>query len=157
MILSDSIELRFSGGSLNMDPELSIGGGISNTKVTANIFSNLVVEEAPDSEYKCIYVINVSQTPIPKLKFHFGQPEIIRTKSQLLVSAHNGGKNTEAESVLNKNTAPTDQIFTRCPNSPEALILRDLLPGDYWALWINRNLNKNIGPHRDAVKLVFVL
>ena len=68
------ISLVLSGGSVNSDPSLSLGGNPSSSPVNSNALNNIFNDITPDEslsgleDYRCVYFFNDSDDPIFNLK-----------------------------------------------------------------------------------------
>lgn len=69
-ILSNDIELRYSGGRFNQDPIRSVGGDVSHHTITSNVLNNLfdtyppIVQGQAYVDYRAVYVLNNSDIDI---------------------------------------------------------------------------------------------
>lgn len=70
----DDISVVLSGGSINVQPNKSIGGAPSSTPIVSgnlnNLFHDISAEESESGheDYRCIYVFNDGETPLYNLK-----------------------------------------------------------------------------------------
>src|SRR5215212_11707085 len=68
IILPEDIKFYLSGGFYNSDPTLSLGGDISSFQLVSGtpngLFDRVDTSEAElgDIEYRCVYLVNTSQT-----------------------------------------------------------------------------------------------
>lgn len=82
MVTTNSdISIVLSGGSINSDPNKSLGGEPSNTPITSatlnNLFSDITSEqqETGYEDYRCFYIFNDGSTPIYNVKVWITEEE----------------------------------------------------------------------------------
>lgn len=73
---SNDISVVLSGGSTNLNPNLSLGGNPSSAPISNGTLNNLFDDVSPDEafegmeDYRCIYIFNDGDTTIYNLKIH---------------------------------------------------------------------------------------
>lgn len=135
------IKWYLSGGTGNTSHAASHGDAISTTEVVTNsLFDDVSSAEASsgDTEYRCIYVKNTNGTDTLFSARVFIQAET-GGSSNIQIALDGVGKNATAEIEANESTAPTGESFSDAPvDYANGLVLGDLAPADYYAIWIKR-------------------
>ena len=145
------VQLRYSGGSNNSDPNSTLGGSMSLVQVVSNTTQNLfdkvlkvdLINRAVD--YRCVYVYNESRDTIRKVRV---EPNVSGDVVDL-----SGGLDiaigTEAISVAykraqiidNESTAPTNVTFYNIRTHPILEIPGGKLNyGEFFPIWIRRTM-----------------
>lgn len=160
-LTADDFDLYLSGGAANTDGNLSLGGAKSSTKVGAlgNLFDDVSAGEvtAGDVEYRCVYLTNdhIFKSLTNVQLWIESQTASPRTRIQLGL----GGTNTTEPSIANEGIAPAGVTFVDAPDH-DPLLIPDLAPGEYQAVWIKRQVVKlaasNPKPQDYAVLRVLV-
>ena len=141
-ITSDDIKFYLSGGETNSNPNLSLGGDISNTEIANatlhNLFDRVLGDESytGDTEYRAFYVKNTHAS----LTWE-GVKVWIDTNTPAGDTIEIGiesSKGSPKQSIANENTAPTGITFSAPSNKENGLNLGDLLPGDVYMIWVKR-------------------
>ena len=109
----DQLEFRLSGGEINVNPFLSLGGAMSNAipqaVITSGIFDNIwddiTVQErlAGDTSYRCIYFYNNSLETLYNLKMYFLQLDPF-----VSATFHKGGPMTVPTLQPDEHTRPAN-------------------------------------------------
>lgn len=136
------IEYRLSGGASNGDPAASLGGAMSSVEVTGStIFDTVSSAEASagDIEYRCVYVINNGATEATSVKLWI-QANTPSADTDIAIALGGEGKNGNAETVANENTAPSGESFSSPSSSGTGLSLGNLANGDRYPVWIRRTV-----------------
>jgi hypothetical protein len=140
-ITSNQIQFFLSGGSSNSNPNLSLGGEISNTPVLGtlnNIFSDITTEQASSgrTDYRCVYIKNISVS------------DSLYDAGIYVYSQSSGGStieigtsptpvDTTAPSIAVDTLAPYDVTFEET-SSGSRIILGDVGPESIVPVWIRR-------------------
>lgn len=142
-IAISDIKYYLSGGAANSDGNASLGGVISTTEQGTGLHElfDLVTgddSEVGDTEYRCVYVKNISSTDTAY-------------NARLYISANTPGTGTSAEvglgssaiggteqTVADEDTAPSGVTFSAADGLANALTVGDLAPGQTKAFWIKR-------------------
>lgn len=154
-IVSTDIKYSLSGGSSNVSPAASLGGGRSSTEVDAGIFDNVGSAEAAagDIEYRCVYVLNNHGSLTlqgAKVWIQANTPSADTTvEIGLGTSAINGVEQT----VADEQTAPTGVSFSAPANEGAALSIGDLGSGQHKAVWIKRTITAGASAASDGFTL----
>lgn len=136
-----------SGGSSNTDPNLSLGDEISSTGVSLtplnNLFDNVSSAERASGtvEYRCFYVKNEHSTEELQNTSVFISKQTDSTTTSVSIGLDSAGINGTAEVVPDETTAPVNVTFTEPVTPGTALVVGDLEPGDYFAVWVRRTVN----------------
>lgn len=135
-----AVAFRLSGGASNSNPLTSLGGAMSSVAVAANaLFDTVTAGEAAagDIEYRLIYVTNTGDEDLDSVKlFISDQP----TQGVLALAAAGEGKNVNAETVVNENTAPVGETFSSPTTAAGGIELGPLAVGDRFGLWVRRTI-----------------
>ena len=140
-ITTDQLELYLSGGATNTDPELSLGGIISNTQVPSpilhNVFDKIVGEEssAGDTEYRVIYIRNGNST----LNGERWRVYLTSNYENQISIGLDEGIDVTALSLADESTTPSRVTFTQPATLGAALLVGDLDADSYRALYIRTN------------------
>lgn len=136
-----------SGGSANTDPNLSLGDDISSTAVSLtplnNLFDNVSPAERASGtvEYRCFYVKNEHATEELQNTSVYISKQTDSTSTAIDIGLDSAGINGTAEIIPDETTAPLNVTFTRPSTTSTALVVGDLEPGDYFAVWVRRTVN----------------
>lgn len=142
MVGSD-LKYYLSGGTLNTNPNASLGGIISNTQVSTSLhglFDKVTSEEAAagDIEYRAIFVKNthVSETGYDAVLYVSSETTSVSTT--IAVAYDSGGSQT----VANENTAPSSPTLTFSTPTSKAtgIALGDIAPAATKMIWLRRTI-----------------
>ena len=142
MVESTDVHRYYSGGAANTNPLQSIGGARSNTEVDGSVLLDTVTgteSAAGDTEYRCVFFRNEhgSGTMVNCELFFNGNTT---TPSNVLaLGLDPAGKNNNATTIANENTAPSGVTFEN-PTSANAIDVPDLGPDEFIAVWIRRTI-----------------
>jgi hypothetical protein len=157
----DEVSLTWSGGSTNLDPTRSLGGGPNATaKLHDDDFSNLFLDvtelEARNgvTQYRCIYAFNGSQQATwSSVKAYVSQKsqdstDIIAVGNGIRPAFNNTGSTASFEpGVTNQNAAPTGVVFSTSALAYESGVsLGNIPPLSYKSLWVRRQTRSNTAP-----------
>lgn len=145
MIIADELKLYLSGGTLNTDPNLSLGGQISTTQIAENLFNAVINTDITSyyEDYRCIYLYNSSNTEsIINLRI-LTAVDNSGDDSDLFLSLAHEGINNEVQSITSSTTAPLEQTFLPCLNDSTALSIGNLGPNQFVGIWFKRTVNEN--------------
>lgn len=145
MILADELKLYLSGGVSNIDPNLSLGGQMSTTEITQNLFNSVVNTDITNfyEDYRCVYFYNSSSTEsIINLRVLTAVDDS-GDESDLFLSVAHEGVNAEVQTILSATSAPLNQTFFPCLNDSTSLTLGDLAPNEFLGVWFKRTVDAN--------------
>jgi len=145
MILADELKLYLSGGISNIDSNLSLGGQMSTTEITQNLFNSVINTDITNfyEDYRCIYFYNSSNTEsIINLRVLTAVDDS-GDDSDLFLSVAHEGINTIAQAISSATAAPLNQTFLPCLNDSTALALGDLGPNEFLGVWFKRTVDAN--------------
>jgi hypothetical protein len=143
-IVAADIKFYLSGGAANSDPLLSLGGAISSTVASTDIFDNVSSTEAAtgESEYRCIYAKNTHASLSLTNAVVWIQTQTPSSSTSVTIALGGEGKNGTAEGPkANEETAPTGETFTAPDSKGTGLSLGTLAAGDYYPIWIKRTID----------------
>lgn len=136
-----------SGGSSNTDPNLSLGGDMSTEPVSStplnNLFDNVSSGERTTGtvEYRCFYVKNDHPTEDLLNASIYVSKQTDSSTTAVDIGLDSAGINGTAEVIPDETTAPISVTFSR-PSTPEtAIVVGDLEPGDFFAVWVRRTVD----------------
>lgn len=138
MLVTD-IKYYLSGGINNSDPNLSLGGQISNTEAGQaphNLFDYISPEEAADGdvEYRCIYVknTNVSETLYGAVLYVSSETTSVST------TVHLAYDDVGIQSIVNESTEPNSPYlsFTKPLTKADGIVLGDIEPAGTKMIWL---------------------
>ena len=138
-IVTTDIKYRLSGGAANSTPITSLGGAKSSADMPTGIFDDLTSAQAAAglTEYRCVYVHNSHGTLTALIAEIWMQANTANTRIAIGLgsSAINGTEQTTA----NEATAPAGVTFSTEPiNLATGLVMGDIPPGQYKAVWLRR-------------------
>jgi hypothetical protein len=136
-----------SGGSSNTDPNLALGDDMSSTVVSLtplnNLFDNVSSAERASGtvEYRCFYIKNEHSTEELQNASVFISKQTDSSTTAVDIGLDSAGINGTAEIIPNETTAPVSVTFTRPAAPGDAIVVGDLEPGDYFAVWVRRTVD----------------
>jgi hypothetical protein len=151
-LTSANISWRYSGGSANDDPELSLGGEISSEVIPnaqlGNLFPEVFLPESfsGSEKYRCIYLINTSGIDTLETAYvHISsQTPAASTSVQIGLDPAgigNGVSPGAAQEIVDEFTPPDGVAFADYPTSGSGLTIGDLGPGEAIAIWVKRTID----------------
>lgn len=139
-IASTDIIYRLSGGAGNASNNASLGGIISSTVLSGNVYDDVSSIEAGtgDTEYRCLYVKNNHGTLTLQgaVLWLTSNTTGNRASIGLGSSAINGTEQT----VANENTSTTGVTYTQPSTKATGLVIGDLVAGATKAFWFQRTI-----------------
>jgi predicted phosphodiesterase len=153
-LLDTDINLYLTGGSSNTNPNLSLGGNVSTTKVNYTTLHNLF-RQITDSElssgvtiYRCIAIKNDNTTETMVNPIFFMVVDTTSVDDLSLYSFAQADKNTAETAVSDEFTAPTGSKinFIATLNSSGGLKLPSLAAGEYVNVWLRISVNPGAKP-----------
>lgn len=144
-ITAADIKFFLSGGAANSDPNAALGGAKSSTEVgTAlhNLFDQVSGDESNsgDTEYRCIYIQNDHGTLTLQNAVLWISVETGSADTSLDLALGGEGLNGTAETVADESTAPVGETFSHPTTKASGLSLGNLAPGDFYPVWVKRNI-----------------
>jgi hypothetical protein len=141
--------LFLSGGTSNTDPNLSLGGNISNTEITANNIHNLfrrITETEAGSGvtlYRLVYFKNANATDTMRTPVAYLVRDTLSVDDLALYSPAQADKNTSESAIANEFTAPVGSRinFTAAATRSTGMLMVDLAPGEYIGIWLRITVN----------------
>jgi len=163
-ITSGELELRFSGGAANSDPNASIGGAKSSVSVTDNTLHNLfdVVSSAEatsgDMEYRCLYLHNANGTLTLYNAYVYIDTQTPSTSSEIaIVNGTSAIDGQEQGPLADEDTEPTGiGAWVTGTGSGNAISLGDVGPGSHKAFWIRREITAAAGAYSNDSVIIQV-
>lgn len=153
-LLAADVLLFLTGGAANADPNLSLGGVISNTQVSTSIhqlFDAVASGEASsgDTEYRAIDIKNNhgSETMVAAGVYISQETVSANTTVALAYDA------TGTQSVVNESTAPTGVTFSTPLTKPAGIALGNIAPGATRRIWVRRTVTAGAAPANDSGSL----
>lgn len=141
-------DIRFylSGGSTNTDPNLSLGGPISQTEIVSGQLNNLfddvsaVESGAGDVEYRCLYIKNThSVSSLVNARIWIDQ-DTPSPDDEIDIGVDPSGVGGTAPMVTDESTAPPGVTFSHPTAYDVGIPIGDLGPGQYVAIWLRRTV-----------------
>jgi len=133
-----------SGGAANADPNAALGGIISSVELSGTPLHNLFDQvdgaeaSAGDTEYRCIYVKNTHATlTAQNLKVWVNSESASADTDEEIGLGTSAISGTE-QTVADEDTAPIGVTFAQANGSGAALVIGNLAPGEWKAIWIKR-------------------
>lgn len=146
-MLSSQILWRLSGGLSNTDPASSLGGAMSSsnivTNVVQNLFANILTAErtSGSTKYRCFYVANSHPTQTLESAVIYLPSGTPSPGTAISMGIDPTGINGSAAVSPDEDTAPAGVVFDHSPSPTSratGLIIGDLEPGDFVAVWLRR-------------------
>ncbi len=145
-MVSTDVKFYLSGGAANADPDAALGGVISSVEIgagTHNLFDLVSSAEASagDTEYRCFYVKNTHATLTAqnmKIWVHSESPSADTDEEIGLGSSAVSG--TE-QTIADEDTAPSGVSFAQANGEANGLLIGDLDPGEWKAVWLKRQVS----------------
>lgn len=148
-IVPADITWPYSGGAANTSPAACLGGAISTAggaviddNVLHDLFDAITAVEAStgDAEYRCFYVKNTHATLTLQAAYFWILLLTPSGGTEVDIGRDPAGKNGVAAVIADENTAPVGVTFSRVTTVGTALTLGDLLPGEFYPLWVKRTV-----------------
>ena len=142
VIQPTDLKFYYSGGYFNSDPNLSLGGESSSFQVISGTLNGLfdrvgtAEAELGDTEYRCIYLRNTSQTRKllgTKIWIETGTAS---ADTGIAISIGSSGINGTEPTVPDEGLEPPMNFFEIPLQAPDEPNIGDLYPGDQVGLWV---------------------
>ncbi len=143
-VVPSDIEYRWSGGADNANPDLALGGVMSDFIFPSGLFNNLFDDvdngeaTAGDTEYRCFYLVNTHATDTWFTSRIWIEIETSSGDSILDIGLDPAGINGTATTIVNESTAPASVTFTHPINDAGSISIGNLTAGDFQAVWVRR-------------------
>lgn len=151
MIASD-IEPRLSGGAANADTNASLGGAMSSTAVVNNTLQNLFDNVNPAErvagsvEYRCYYYTNKHVTEALEDAVVYIGSLSSGVGTAVAIGLDPAGIDGEATTIPDEITAPSGVAFSAPETAGAGLVVGDVAPGEYFAVWVRRTIDAGAPP-----------
>ncbi len=161
-IIAADIKFQLSGGAANADPNAALGGAISNTEIVGaslhNLFDIVGSDEAAagDSEYRCFYIKNTHATLTMQNTKVFVQTETPNAESDELLGLGTSVVNGVEQAIADESTAPAGVVFTQSTGVGNALVIGDIPPGEWKAVWYRRDISVGASAINNDTSLIRV-
>jgi len=154
-----ALEFRLSGGQNNSDPNGSLGGQRSDTKITTDILENLFDDISRNeslqgrTEYRCIYLYNTGAGHLSGVTVEIKtNPPITQISTGLdLAGKGDGRTNGIAQAIATEDTTPSgikffgeDILSSDGPFSEVILPIGLLFSGEGVPIWLKRVTEKGV-------------
>ncbi|MES9925977.1 MAG: hypothetical protein ABW152_18000 [Candidatus Thiodiazotropha endolucinida] len=145
-VLAGDIDFHLSGGAANADPNVSLGGAISNNQIPDGGLHNLfdivsgAESSAGDAEYRCLYVRNNSAQTLFSA-YVYVNVESPSVGSDELIGLGSSGVNGTEQTVADEQTAPAGVTFQQANGQGNALAIGDIPAGEHMAIWVRRDIS----------------
>ena len=152
-ILSTDIKFLLSGGAVNTDVNLALGGIPSSTEIVDSTLHNLfdIVYGAEalvgDVEYRCIYILNDHATLTLQTALTWISVNTPSTASTIDIGLGTSAVSGTEQTVVDESTPPVGVTFTSPSTLLTGLAIGDLIPSATKALWIRRTITAAAGPY----------
>ena len=145
-IVATDIDYKHSGGAANSDGNASLGGVISANDIGATLhalFDIVSSSEASvgDVEYRCIYIQNNHATITAQNIKAFIQSQTTSGDTDIAIGLGTSAVDVAEQSVADESTAPIGVTFSAPADDASGLVIPDLAPGSFKAIWIRRTVN----------------
>ena len=138
--------IRLSGGSINTDPDASLGGVMSNTSpdpiALNNLFGNVSAGEsaAGSIDYRCVYILNNHGTDTLNSVAIWFNGDSPAAGSAMGLALDPAGIDEDATTIANETTAPAGVTFLTPYAEIDAIAIGNLGPGQYIGVWLRRTI-----------------
>lgn len=138
--MAASLQIRLTGGAGNSNPNLSLGGVMSSTQLSAtpmnNLFDNVDPTEAEngDVEYRALDIHNAGDAAATSISLYLSS-ETTSPSTDL-----DFGLDATTQSVGAEGTAPSGVTFDHY-NSSNKLSISDIAAGSSQRFWVRRTVN----------------
>lgn len=144
-IVAGDIEFRLSGGVANADGNASLGGVISSEVVSAALnalFDRVTGAEAAagDIEYRCLYVRNTHGTLTLYAATVWISTNTPSTDTVLAIGLGTAAIAATEQTIATEADAPVAVSFSAPASYAAGLLIGDLAPGEYKAIWLRRTV-----------------
>ena len=156
-IVSTDIELRYSGGAANTDPNAALGGAIStagggvvDTGVDNDLFDDVSSAEASagDTEYRGVYVKNNHATIALTDARIWHSVDDAHAGDVIDMALADEAVTTTIETIANESTAPVGPSFSHPTSFAGGLQLNSatgLIAQAYKGVWLRRVISAAAG------------
>ena len=151
-VTAEDIQLYYSGGPTNADPNKSLGGPISSYAVPSGQLNNLfddvseVESGTGDVEYRCVYIKNTNPTSSLNNVVVWIAQDTPSPDDEIDIGVDPSGINGTAIQIPDENTPPSGVAFSHPISRQTGLLLGNLGPGQHVAIWIRRTVNPGAAP-----------
>jgi predicted phosphodiesterase len=147
VILPADIRFYLSGGYFNTEPINSLGGEISSFQLVSGTLNGLfdrvdtAEAEIGDTEYRCIYLRNTSQTRKLLATRIWIETGTASADTSIAISIGSSGINGTEPIIPDEGVAPPMNFFEIPLSEPSEPNIGDLYAGDHVALWVRWYVN----------------
>lgn len=144
-IAATDLKIYLSGGSTNVNPNVSLGGAISSTLMGTNLFDDVASGEATsgDTEYRAVYVKNTNGSLTLSNAKVWIQSNTPSTDSAIQIALCDEGADAAMETIPDESTAPTGPTFDDAEDEANALSLGNLAAGSFYGIWVKRTISSS--------------
>jgi len=146
-ILEADIKYKLSGGGINTDVNLSLGGAKSTTLVTSGVLHNLFDlvkgDEASSGaiEYRCLYIENShASLPWDNVKIWVVNNST-STDTSIDIGVGSSTVNGVEQTIPDEVTPPLSIVFSAPVDKLAGLSLGTIPAGQHKSIWIRRTVN----------------
>jgi hypothetical protein len=155
-IVTSDIKIYLSGGAGNANPNASLGGVRSTTQLVDATLHNLFdpvssAEAAAGSiEYRCVYVRNEHATLTWIDPRAFIDTESYSADTTIHIGLGTAAINATEQTVANETTAPSGVTFAAPETFAAGLVVTDLAPSAFKAVWVRRTVTAGAAVFADG-------
>lgn len=147
-ITTAELEIRFSGGAANSNPNASLGGTKSSVSMTDATLNNLFDDvsggesSAGDIEYRHVYIHNADPSlTAQNVRIYISQ-DSSGTGDEIDIALGNAANGAEETAVADESTAPSPALtFTHPTTYAGGLAPSNVANGSHCSLWVRRTVN----------------
>ena len=157
-IADTDLLIKYTGGSSNSDPNLSLGGVVSSNGPTDNNLHNLFDEVsgteslAGDTEYRAVALKNNHGSLTAKNTRVYISSD---TGAQFDIALADEGLNANPETIANESTAPSGPTFSHPTTYAAGIDMGNIPSTQFFAHWCRRVIPAAAGaetPHTVTAK-----
>lgn len=139
-VIASELKFYLSGGAANTDPELSVGGVISNSEVVSTVnglFTSVSAAQAASGliDYRCIYLRNTNLVDTVDAMKIWIQAQTSSTDTSIDIGLDPAGLNGVA------GTDPMAPAYSAPSDFASGLDMGNLTGDDFYPFWIRRTVN----------------
>lgn len=155
-VTASDIQLRLSGGALNSNPLLSLGGAKSSVQVTlATLFDSVADTEstAGRSEVRCVYLHNAHATIAWEDVVAWLTANTANSATNIQIGLGSSAANGVEQTVGAEQSTPVSVTFSSPSAKVDGLAVGDIPAGQHRALWFRRIVTAGSGASTDTATL----
>lgn len=158
-IVSNDIQVRYSGGGSNSDPAASLGGAISSASIPDATVGNLFPEinedqtEAGITLYRCFYFRNGHGTLEWRNVKQWVQANTPSPDTTIAIGVGSSGVNGTEQTIANQTTAPSGVTFAAPTDKASGQTVGNVPAGQHFPVWVRLTVNPGASAYDDSATI----